>query len=443
MLISKSSTDAIFQATFVAQGFIAKCDILVRSASAWDIYEIKGTNSKKEGSEDRDHISDLAFQSVVLEKAGVSVGRLFIIHFDKEYVRDGDIDVEALFVKDASTEQVDAKRAEIVGQMEAAKEYLNCVSEPGTGCECHYNGRSRHCRTFAYSHPEIPEYSVHDIVRIGSCKKKLKYFIDGHFYSIDDVPDDVELKGAQANQVQVHKSGRPIIDHEKIHTALSEYAYPLYFFDYETYGPAIPVFDGFSPYQRIPFQFSLHVLTAPGEPLEHFEFLEEECSDPTRRVAELLGELIDPQGSVVVWYAPFERGVNEEIAKRRPEYGPLIERINRQIVDLREVFCKQHYVHPGFRGSTSIKAVLPVLCPELSYEGLAIKEGATASQQWWEMVSDNGSAHKRREIADALREYCKLDTYAMYAIWRTLNFLTEDAVAGGMAHHSSVESLSL
>jgi hypothetical protein len=105
--------------------------------------------------------------------------------------------------------------------------------------------------------------------------------------------------------------------------------------------------------------------------------------------------------------------------KRKPDYAHVMERINRQIVDLREIFSKQHYVHPDFRGSTSIKAVLPVLCPELSYEGFAIKEGATASEQWWEMVSD-GSAHKRREIADALREYCKLDTYAMHAIWRFL-----------------------
>jgi hypothetical protein len=207
--------------------------------------------------------------------------------------------------------------------MQAAKEYLNCVPEPGTGCECHYNGRSRHCRTFAYSHPEIPEYSVHDIVRIGSCKKKLQYFIDERFYAIDDVPDDVELNEAQSNQLRVHKSGRPIIDHEAIRSALSEYAYPLYFFDYETYAATIPTFDGFSPYQRIPFQFSLHVLPGPGEPLAHFEFLQEELSDPTHRVAERLGEYIDPQGSVDVWYAPFERGVNEEIAKRRPAGLPL------------------------------------------------------------------------------------------------------------------------
>jgi hypothetical protein len=98
----------------------------------------------------------------------------------------------------------------------------------------------------------------------------------------------------------------------------------------------------------------------------------------------------------------------------------LIERVNQQIVDLRDIFSDQHYVHPGFRGSTSIKMVLPVLSPELSYEGLAIREGATASEQWWEMVSGAGGPEKRREIGDALREYCKLDTYAMYAIWRLL-----------------------
>jgi Domain of unknown function(DUF2779) len=100
--------------------------------------------------------------------------------------------------------------------------------------------------------------------------------------------------------------------------------------------------------ERIPFQFSLHVLRGPGEVLEHLEFLQEECSDPTRRVAELLGEYIDQRGSVVVWYAPFERGVNEEIAKRRPEYSPLIERINRQIVDILGVGVKasSSYLRP-------------------------------------------------------------------------------------------------
>lgn len=286
-----SGLSAIFQATFAVDGFIAKCDVLVPGsvAGTWDIYEVKGTNSKKEGNEDRDHISDLAFQAGVLERAVVKVGRTFIVHLNKEYVRQGALDIEAMFVKDDSSEQVAAKRAEIEADMTAAREYLNCEAEPNGGCECHYNGRSRHCTTFAYSHPKIPGYSIHDIVRIGLSKKKLTYFVDNNIFTLDEVPDDFELGDPQANQVRAHKRGTPSVDETAIRDALAEYTYPLYFFDYETFAPAIPAFDGFSAYQRIPFQFSLHILREPGGELEHVECLHEEASDPTTRVADVRG----------------------------------------------------------------------------------------------------------------------------------------------------------
>ncbi len=415
-------TEAIFQATFLADGFFAKCDVLKRGATAgtWDVFEIKGTNSKKEGSEDRDHISDLTFQKHVLELAGIKVGRAHIVHLNSKYVRTGDLDVQALFTVSDSTEQVDALSVELLQEMHAAREYLNREDEPGIGCDCHLSGRSRHCRTFAYSHPEISAYSVHDIVRIGQSKKKLEYFMDEHIFVIDDVPDDYKLGDAQKLQVRVHKTQKPIIDQSAIEEVLRSYAFPLYFFDYETYAPAIPAFDGYAPYKKIPFQFSLHIVRdAVSEP-EHVEFLHLERSDPTRAVAELLDRHIDPKGSVIVWYAPFERGVNKEIGERLGAYAGQMERINGQVRDLRDIFSKQHYVHPEFRGSTSIKDVMPVLVPELSYDGLAIKEGTMASEQWWTMTADGIEASERAAIADALRAYCKLDSYAMYAIWRKL-----------------------
>ena len=157
-----------------------------------------------------------------------------------------------------------------------------------------------------------------------------------------------------------------------------------------------------------------------GEP-EHVEFLHRDRSDPTAAVAELLERHIDSKGTVVVWYAPFERGVNEEIGRRRGAYADQMQRINGQVQDLRDVFSKQHFVHPSFRGSTSIKAVMPVLVPELSYDGLAIKEGTMASEQWWKMTADDTPAGERERIARALRAYCGLDSYAMYAIWRKLH----------------------
>jgi hypothetical protein len=304
--------------------------------------------------------------------------------------------------------------------MMVARGVLAREREPGISCDCHYKGRSRHCRTFAYSHPEIPDYSVHDLVRIGTSKKKLAYFMDRRIFTLDEVPDGYELGDAQQNQVLAHKRRAPMINEEGIAAALERYRYPLYFFDYETYAPGIPSFAGFSPYQRIPFQFSLHILHRPGEMLEHLEFLQPDLADPTERVAKLLSEHIDPEGSVVVWYAPFERGVNAELGKRAPAVRTTLERINDQIVDLREIFVDQHLVHPDFRGSTSIKAVLPVLVPELSYKDLTIQEGGTASEEWWRMVAAETPESERQAIAAALKAYCARDTYAMVAIWHKL-----------------------
>jgi len=421
-LMADSAVQAIFQATFLADGFFIKCDVLKRGTApgSWDVYEIKGTNSKKEGNEDRDHISDLAFQKQVLTLAGIPVGRCYIAHLNKEYVRCGALDVFDLFTTSDSTEQVDAIAADLMEEMLVAREYINRESEPNVGCECHLNGRSKHCRSFAYSHPEIPEYSVHDIVRIGQSKKKIEYFMDEHIYVLDDVPDGFKLGDAQQLQVNAHKRKKPIIDQNAIAEILSAYQYPLYFFDYETFAPAIPAFDGYGPYKRIPFQFSLHILHEPdGEP-EHVEYLHPDRSDPTRAVAELLERHIKPDGTVIVWYAPFERGVNKEIGERLTSSAADMERINGQIQDLRDIFSKQHYVHPDFRGGTSIKDVLPVLVPELSYDNLAIKEGATASERWWAMTGDGMSDAEREATAEALRTYCKLDSCAMYAIWRVL-----------------------
>ena len=422
-------TDAIFQATFLADGLFAKCDVLKRGAmpGTWDLFEIKGTNSKKEGNEDRDHISDLTFQKHVLELAGVTVDRAKIVHLNKKYIRAGDLDVWALFTVSDSTDQVDALSAGLLEEMHAAREYLNQASEPNIGCDCHLSGRSRHCRTFAYSHTEIPAYSVHDIVRIGQSKKKIEYFMDERIFVIDEVPDEYELGEAQQMQVRAHKSQKPIIDVGEIERILGSYTFPLYFFDYETYAPAIPAFDGYGPYVRISFQFSLHTLrNAETEP-EHVEYLQLDRSDPTRAVAQLLDQYIDPKGTVIVWYAPFERGVNKEIGDRLSAYASQMERINGQVRDLRDICSKQHYVHPDFRGSTSIKDVLPVLVPELSYDGLVIKEGTMASEQWWTMTAGDTRASERAAIADALRSYCKLDTYAMYAIWKKL----QQVIIGG------------
>jgi hypothetical protein len=139
---------------------------------------------------------------------------------------------------------------------------------------------------------------------------------------------------------------------------------------------------------------------------------------------------IGEKGHVVVWHKGFECNRNLEVAKRVPSAANFMKDINNRIFDLEEVFKKQYYVHKDFKGSSSIKKVLPVLVPDLSYKELDIREGGSAADAWDKLVSaGRRSDLKNRERSDleeadkiihALREYCKLDTYAMYAIWREL-----------------------
>ncbi|HAS84610.1 MAG TPA: hypothetical protein DCS23_00845 [Candidatus Yonathbacteria bacterium] len=419
--LMEERTPCIFQATFIEDGFIARNDALVWNGkeSCWDLYEIKGTNSLKEGGTDHNHIDDLTFQASVLSRADVPMGKYFLVHLNKDYVRFGALNTEELFLIEDQTEAVTAGLPLVEEQMKTAKEYLNNKKEPSGGCECIYNGRSRHCTTFKYSNPEVPDYSIHDISRIGTSKKKLATLVDGKIFNMLDIPEDMELSDVQVNQITVHRKQQSMVNKDGIADEIKDLVFPLYFFDYETYAPAIPAFDGFRPYQRIPFQFSLHILEKPGEKMSHIEYLHEKRSDPSDAVAKLLEKHIGKSGTVIAWNKSFEAGVNRELGERLPEHKATMERINNMLYDLMDVFKKQHYVHPKFKGSTSIKKVLPALV-DLSYDSLVIKEGGQASNSWWEMTDKKTPPETSGHISKHLKIYCGQDTYAMYAIWEKL-----------------------
>ncbi|TSC84829.1 MAG: hypothetical protein G01um101413_213 [Parcubacteria group bacterium Gr01-1014_13] len=415
-------THVIFQSKFIHDKFLAKNDVLEydKFNDCWNLYEIKGTNTLDENVKEIDHIEDATFQTIILKAVGIKVGKVFIIHLNKEYVREEEINVEELFIKDDITEEVKNREENTKEKMQKAAECLFQQNEQALVCQCVYSGRSAHCATFNYSYPNIPEYSVHDLSRIGNSKKKLESLVDSQIFDINEIPEDFELTPNQQNQVYVHKTQKPIVDLVAIKKELKSLAYPLYFLDYETYPPAIPLFKGFKPYQQIPFQFSLHIIDDEDSEPIHLEYLHENATDPSLSIILKLKEMIGPNGNIITWNKRFEKGINTQLAERNPEYADFIEDINSRIYDLMEIFQKQFYVHPGFKGKVSIKKVLPILVPKLSYKELEIKEGGSAMEAWYEMVFGSGSQADKNKIADDLRKYCGLDTYAMYAIWKEL-----------------------
>lgn len=408
----------IFQPVFAKDGFFAAVDILEYNPddATCSIYEVKSTND----IDAKTHYHDLAFQVNLLSVSGLKIKKAHIIHLNSEYVRRGELSINKLFKIQEATEEVDGIKESVATEMEMALEYISQDKEPAGFCDCVYKGRSSHCLTFRYSNPQIPDYSVHDITRIGNSKAKLQELIDIGVFKIEEVPDHIEFSSAQKNQIDAWKNNLVLIDKHKIRQELDSLVFPLYFLDYETFPCAIPKFDGFSPYQHIPFQYSLHILDSEDEKPKHREFLFSENGDPSVKLAESLQKDIGDKGSIIVWSKKFEKKINEEIAERNSSEKLFIDAINGRVYDLMEVFSNQHYVHKDFRGRVSIKNILPVLVPELSYKSLEIKEGGTASQKWGEAVFGETAEKEKQKIMKNLRDYCKMDTLAMYKIWRHL-----------------------
>lgn len=419
----EQKTPVIYQPVFETETYKAISDILVWNSDTglYDLYEVKASNSgENKKAKDELYALDISFQYLVLKELKIPLGKLFLIRLNSEYVRGESLNIDRLFTKEDFTEKVWGMADNVAVEIKTAFEYISQEKEPFGSCDCITRGRSSHCTTFAHSNPHVPEYSVHDITRIGQSKKKLEALVDSGIFSIHDVPEEFELSDKQKNQVIATQSGRSFINKSAINSFLDAISEPISFFDYETFAAGIPRFAGYSPFNQIPFQFSLHIFKNGDEEPAHKEFIFTKNSNPDEAVINALKESFPDRGSVLVWYKPFETGRNRELAKRNPRHKEFLENLNNRIVDLRDIFTEQHFVHPDFKGRTSIKYVLPALAPELSYKALDIQEGATASDTWNKIVSGVFAGEETAEKTANLLTYCKLDTYAMYAIWKYL-----------------------
>lgn len=410
--------EILFQPIFIKNGYLAAIDILKFKPETKDysVYEVKSTSSVDE----KVHYHDLAFQINLLRKCGLKINKAYLIHLNSEYVRSGELNIGQLFkIVDVSSE-VESVSESVVAEMEEALKYLSQDSEPKGFCCCTYKGRSRHCSTFQHANPEIPEYSVHDIARIGNSKAKLKELIDNNIFHIDKIPAHIKLTDIQQSQVDTYNLNKVLVDKEKIVEEFNTLIFPLYFLDYETFPAAIPRFDGFSPYNQIPFQYSVDILKSAESKPEHYEFLYVGSDDPSRSFAESLQKHLGTSGSIIVWHKGFECGRNDEIANRIPEMKSFMDSLKERVYDLEDIFRKQYHIHRDFRGGTSIKRILPVLVPELSYKDLEIQDGGTAAETWNKITGGYFVEVDKKKAIRNLKKYCERDTYAMYAIWKHL-----------------------
>jgi CRISPR/Cas system-associated exonuclease Cas4 (RecB family) len=406
----------IFEGAFVFDNILVRADILKRNDDGtFDLIEVKSSTSLK-----KEHLPDCAIQLYVLQKLGIHIRHVCVMHLNREYVRRGEVDLSQLFVIQPVNDKIENELENVPKYLHEIALVLSKNEEPfwriGSICNNPYP-----CEFKKYCWKEVNNKSIHSISRITD--KQRQYLIDSGVNLISDVPDNFKLSIPQKIQVDCEKSQTKLIDGNSIKDHLSHLQYPLYFLDFETYGYVVPQYEGTRPYQHLPFQYSLHVQHSPEAELEHYEFLFEKKENPSRALAEHLIQNIGLDGSVIVYYASFEGGRIDEMAAEFIDLAPQLISIKNRLWDLQIPFAKKWICAPEFNGSASIKNVLPVLVPSLSYDGLEIKKGDEAQIKYIEMINLPDGNLARDLIKSALLKYCGLDTLAMVYILSELQKL--------------------
>jgi hypothetical protein len=406
----------LFEAGILYGNIYSRLDILNPvDEDEWEIIEIKSGTSVKEV-----YVDDVAFQKFCCEKAGLGIRSCKLGFINKQFVKNGEIDPRGLFILEDISTRVEEISA---GLEERVADLLEVISNKvcpemtiGQHCLAPYECPLREdCWGF------LPEDSVFDLR--GGKTKQFSLWEQG-IVSIKDIPEDVPLSRQQQIQKECVTTGNVHVEKKEIRQFLSRLKYPLYYLDFETFGPAIPIFDGTRPYQDIPFQFSLHVVANEGADPVHHSFLAEGSEDPRPQILRELQRLLGSEGSIIAYNAGFEEGVLRELVEAFPEYTDWLEGILTRMVDLLYPFTNFHYYNASQKDTASLKKVLPAVTGK-GYEEMNIGAGMDASAAFSRIMGSDATEEEISQVRADLVEYCKLDTEGMFWVVDRLRELSD------------------
>jgi len=400
--------ETLFQATFAAQDLLVKVDILSQTTQGWHLIEVKSSTTYKA----KEHLPDAAFQLHVLQQAGLHVNQVSLMHLNSDCRYPA---LNDLFTLTNITDEAIAALPQVESDIAAMRQLVAATDAPNAGIGRHCT-RPHTCPFYDHCWQGVEGLTIYDIPRLNA-KKELP-LQDADILYLTDIPPDYPLTATQRAFVDFIIQEQINIDRAAIQQQLDDLVYPLYFFDFETIDYAIPTFDGCKPYQQIPFQYSCHILDADGT-LTHREYLHTDTTDPRRPLAEALLTHIGETGSLIAYNIPFERGVLRHLADQFPAYASRLNGMAERLWDQLPIFRKQ-YRDYRFGKSNSLKSVLPVIAPSLSYKLLDVQNGTQAQVVWEEMIGQGETAvletAVKQQLIKQLLAYCHLDTLAMVEI---------------------------
>jgi hypothetical protein len=413
-LLEESQVNAIFEAGFRYKHTEVFVDILERDGDGWNLIEVKSSNSIKDS-----YIDDVTVQYLILAGAGVATNRVELMILNKDFVYHTDQGYDGLFIREDVTDRVLAHSHLLADKIERLRHNM-AATEPERHVDGHCN-KPYPCEFMSYCQQQDGDYPVS---ALPNAAKTIRMLYANGIYDIRDIP--AGMLNTEIH-IRVHRAtlnGRAELDEEAARV-LKRLDYPRYYVDFEAINLAIPRWDNTHPNQQHPFQWSCHIQYPDGT-LAHQDFLDVSGLDPRRRFAESLIAVCGHSGPIIVYNQTFEKGIISSLASVFNDLSDALLSLNQRIFDLLPVLRKYYY-HPDMKGSWSIKKVLPCLAPDLQYADLGtVQDGLMAQSAYLDITASRCNVEQKETVCADLREYCKLDTYAMVAIVDMLRELSCD-----------------
>lgn len=421
---------------------------------------------------------DLAFQRFVIEHALRQAGENRPVNYclavlNSEYVYDGavdengrclyhNIDGQEIITFLDMNDITEAYQETIHKEIATLESYISTphdvTKKVDVGKYCAWGANTeclfwRHCFQKLRNVPDTNSANRYQDFRgfkLGNIADKYHLINEG-YYKFDDVPQEWLEKKKHFIQRDCYDSGTEYVDRDKMQYWFDQLEYPIYHFDFETFGCPLPRFRGEEPYRQSVFEFSLHIEREPGvcdKEKDNFIFLNKECFDDERKA--LAKSIIDHfefnedgtlKGTMLAQNTSFEVGRLKELSKLFPEYSDELLAICDKSADLMHLLKNNemykgmenddvfNYYHKDLSGSYSIKKTLPTLVPSLTYKGMDVGNGVQAYIAYINYDSptptvfdkENKNVMKTKaERREALKRYCQQDTWAMVEILRAV-----------------------
>ena len=400
-LIKEPDTRTIYNAHFQFQNTQVKCDILKKRNKKWSVYLIK--------TSPKNHQLECSLIRFILKKLKLPFHKIYILHPCKYEKKTPQLDSQNLIQQ----KEIQPSNASYISSI------LKSIKSTYRNKECPKATLGKHCLS--------PQPCIHKQLCWGKTLENTLFQQKGMaisdkinlsnqgIQSLKEAANLLTLSDKQKIQFKTEESNTPHLKEGEVSSFLKQLSYPLYFLDFETFQPPLPIHNHTKSHDDIPFLYSLHIQSSKYSNLIHNYYFADPGKDPRKEMCQNLCKIISAEGSIITYNSYLETKILRDFKNLYPEYQTKLNRLISNIVDMNKLFTNQSIYIKGMKGSLSLKSIYAAFFPQTSYPKHIPKDGKEASILYTFLIHKIGSSSYLK-AKENLIDYCSFDTYTMAKI---------------------------